>query len=45
MKVHVKFLLNMLMKLKKNLFCKHDYKNKNKFFSHSKLKFNLEPRT
>ena len=45
MKVYVLFLLNMLIKVKKNLFCKHEYKNKNNFFSQSKLKFNLEPRT
>ena len=32
MKVYVIFLLNMLMKTKTNLFYKHEYKNKIKFF-------------
>ena len=41
--VYVKFLLDMSMKTKMNLFYKHEYKNKIKFFSHNKLKF--QPRT
>ena len=32
MRVYVIFLLNMLMKTKMNLFYKHEYKNKIKFF-------------
>ena len=32
MKVYVIFLLNMLMKIKMNLFYKHEYKNKIKLF-------------
>ena len=32
MKVYVIFLLNMLMEIKKNLFYKHEYKNKTNFF-------------
>ena len=32
MKAHVVFLLNMLMKIKMNLFYKHEYKNKCKLF-------------
>ena len=32
MKVFVIFLLDMLMKIKTNLFYKHEYKNKIKFF-------------
>ena len=32
MKVYVIFLLDMLMKTKTNLFYKHEYKNKTKFF-------------
>ena len=32
MKVYVKFLLNMLMKTRMNLFYKHEYKNKTKLF-------------
>ena len=32
MKVIVLFLLNMSMKTKMNLFYKHEYKNKIKFF-------------
>ena len=32
MKVYVKFLLNILMKTKKNLFYKYEYKNKIKLF-------------
>ena len=32
MKVFVKFLLNILMKIKMNLFYKHEYKNKIKLF-------------
>ena len=32
MKVYVMFLLNMLMKIKMNLFDKHEYKNKIKLF-------------
>ena len=32
MKVFVKFLLDMLMKIKTNLSYKHEYKNKNKLF-------------
>ena len=39
MKVYVIFLLNMLMKLKTNLFYKHGYKNKIKIFCNNKLKF------
>ena len=39
MKVYVIFLLNTLMKTKANLFRKYEYKNKIKFFSHNKLKF------
>ena len=37
--VYVVFLLNMLMKIKMNLFYKHEYKNKINFFSHKKVKF------
>ena len=33
----------MLMKIKMNLFYKHEYKNKINFFSHNKLKF--QPRS
>ena len=43
MKVYVIFLLNILKKTKMNLFYKHEYKNKIKFFCHKKLKFH--PRT
>ena len=43
MKVVVIFLLNMLMKTKMDLFYKHENKNKIKFFSHNKIKF--QPRT
>ena len=44
MKVYVIFLLNMLMmKIKMNLFYKHEYKKKLNFFGHNKLKF--QPRT
>ena len=43
MKVYVIVLLNMLMKLKMNLFYKQEYKNKNKPFRYNKLKF--QPRT
>ena len=32
MKVYVLFLLNILMKIKTNLFYKHEYKNKIKLF-------------
>ena len=32
MKLFVIFLLNMLTKIKTNLFYKHEYKNKNKLF-------------
>ena len=32
MKLYVKFLIDMLMKTKMNLFYKHEYKNKIKFF-------------
>ena len=32
MKVYVKFLLNILMKTKMNLFYKYEYKNKIKLF-------------
>ena len=38
MKVFVTFLLNILMKIRMNLFNKHEHKKIN-FFSHSKLKF------
>ena len=40
---YVIFLLDMSMKTKMDLFYKHEYKNKIKFFSHNKLKF--QPRT
>ena len=43
MKLFVIFLLNMLMKLKMNLFYKYEYKNKIKFFSGNKL--NFQPKT
>ena len=43
MKVYVIFLLNMLKKIKMNLFYKHEYKKKTNFFSYIKLKF--QPRT
>ena len=43
MKVYVKFLLNMLMKIKMNLFHKHEHRIKKKLSSHSELKF--QPRT
>ena len=43
MKVYVMFLVNMLMKIKMNLFYKYEHKNKIKLFSHNKLKF--QPRT
>ena len=43
MKVFVIFLLNKLMKIKTNLFYKHEYKIKIKLFSQNKLKF--QPRT
>ena len=43
MKVFVIFLLNMLIKIKMNLFYKYEKKNKINFFSHDKLKF--QPRT
>ena len=33
----------MLVKIKMNLFYKHEYKNKTNFFSNNKLKF--QPRT
>ena len=39
MKIFVLILLNMLMKLKRNLFYKLEYKKKLNFFSHNKLKF------
>ena len=42
-KVHVMLLLNMLMKIKMNLFYRHEYKKKLSLFSHNKLKF--QPRT
>ena len=32
MNLYVKFLLNMLMKIKMNLFYEYDYKNKTKLF-------------
>ena len=32
MKIYVIFLLNMLMKIKTNLFYKYEHKNKIKFF-------------
>ena len=38
MKVYVIFLLNILLKIKMNLFYKHEYKNKKNFFSNNKLK-------
>ena len=43
MKVYVIILLNMLMKIKTNLFYKLDYKNKIKRFSHNQLKFQNRP--
>ena len=43
MKVYVKFLLNMLMKIKTNLFYIYEYKNKINLFNHIKLKF--QPRS
>ena len=36
MKVYVKFLLNMLMIQKMNLFYKYEYKGKFEFFSNNK---------
>ena len=45
MKVYVIFQLNIWMKQKMNLFYKYEHKNKFNFFSHNKLKINLEPRT
>ena len=41
--VYVTCLLNILMKIKMNLFYKLEYKNRINFFSHNKLKF--QPRT
>ena len=41
-KVYVKFLLNMLMKQKTNLFYNNEFKNKINFFSQIKLK--IQPR-
>ena len=43
MEVYVKFLQNMLMKTKMNLFYIYEYKNQIKPFPSNKLKFN--PRT
>ena len=43
MKVYAKFLLNMLMKAKTNLFYKDEYEKKLNFFSHNKL--NFQPKT
>ena len=43
MKVYVKFLLNMFMKVEKNLLLKMNIKIKLNFFSHNKL--NIQPRT
>ena len=37
------FLLNLLTQINLNLFYKHEYENKIKFFSNNKLK--LQPRT
>ena len=39
------FSLNIWKKLKTNLFYEHEHKNKINFFSHNKLKYNLEPKT
>ena len=39
MKVFVKILPNTLMKIKINLFYKHEYKNKTKFFSNNNITF------
>ena len=38
-RVYVIFLLNMLTKVKMNLFYKYEHKNKTQFNSHNKLKF------
>ena len=38
-------LLNIWMKQKLNVFYKFEHKNKIKFFSNDKLKFNLEPKS
>ena len=45
MKVHVKSLLNIMMRLKMNLFYKHEHENETNFFCNKKLKFTLEPRS
>ena len=44
MKVYVIFLLNILWKLKMNLYYKHEQKNEMNFLIKNKLKFNFEPR-
>ena len=41
MNLYVKFLLNMLMKLKTNFLYKHEHKKKIKFFIDNKLKIQL----
>ena len=43
MKIFLTILLNMLMKIKKKIFYKQEFKSQIKFFSHNKLKF--QPRT
>ena len=43
MKIYVLLLLNNWMKVKINLFQKHEYRSKLNFFSNNKLKF--QPRT
>ena len=45
MNLYVLFLLNMLMKIKINLFYKFEHEGKIIFFSHNKLKVKLEHRT